>query len=354
MIPSDSNRASLHESIEARAAAWLAQQDDGLTEAEIRVFAAWRAEDPRHEAAVTRLEQAWETMQQLRNFRPDAAQHPDRDLLAPEKIENMISFPVRPVLAAAAAIAVMAAAMFFGILSPPPPDHPAPAPLVAADYYATTAGGYQRATLPDGSVVELNEQSEMNLRFTKGERRVVLRKGEIHFTVTKNRERPFIVEANGVNVRAIGTAFNVRMMTDVIEVLVTEGVVSLDNPRNESPGATTEPPMINAGDRAVVDLNSATSRLWIEHLTEAAIDEALSWQGSWLVFVDTPLSEVVSQFNGRNKVQITIEDAELGNSLVRGNFHAENIEGLVRLMASDEDILVVRPSPDQVIIRRAR
>lgn len=351
MTPADNNRASVHESIEARAAAWLAQRDDGLTEAETQAFAAWRVADPRHEAAVTRLEQAWGALQQLRNFRPDAAQHPDRDLLAPEKNRRVISFPVRPILAAAAALAVSATAMFYWNQSTSPVSHPAPATIIAAHHYATTSGGYQRATLPDGSVVELNENTEMNLLFSKAERRVILRKGEIHFTVTKNKARPFIVEAKGVNVRAVGTAFNVRMASDSVEVLVTEGIVSLLDSKADRK-AMEDTPMVGVGDRAVVNLDGGRSKPRIEHLTEAAMSDALSWQGSRLLFVETPLSEVITQFNRRNKVQIQIADPELEGLLVAGSFQAENIEAFVRFMARDEDIHVERPSPDLVIFQR--
>jgi transmembrane sensor len=353
MKPLPNPRASVHESIEARAAAWLAQRDDTLTEAEAKAFAEWRAEDPRHEQAVQRLEMAWGALHQLRNFRPDAEQHPDRDLLAPAQGENVLTFPVRPILAAAAAIALMATSLFYWSRVSSPGHSAAPALITTTDHYATTSGGYQRATLPDGSVVELNEDSEMDLRFTQNERRVALIKGEIHFTVAKNKERPFIVEANGVNVRAVGTAFNVRMAADTVEVLVTEGVVSL-NSTGQTPISHSVVPLVKASERATVSLNSVVFQPQIDHLSEVAINDALSWQGSWLVFVDTPLSEVVSLFNRRNKVQINIADAELGNSLVRGNFQAENVEGLVRLMASDEDIVVERPSPDQVIFRSAR
>ncbi|HRJ48303.1 MAG TPA: DUF4880 domain-containing protein, partial [Opitutaceae bacterium] len=77
-----SRRASEHETIEATAAAWLAQRDDGLDAAAAAEFELWRRKDPRHEAAVARLETTWHTLQQLRDFRPAARMHPDRDLLA--------------------------------------------------------------------------------------------------------------------------------------------------------------------------------------------------------------------------------------------------------------------------------
>ncbi|MBC7365948.1 MAG: DUF4880 domain-containing protein, partial [Undibacterium sp.] len=101
----DSPRPSEDESIAATAAAWLAQRDDTLTPNEAAVFARWRAADPRHEAAVARLENAWTTLQPLRDFRPAARRHPDRDLLAAPARRAFLPFPVRARVAALAAAA---------------------------------------------------------------------------------------------------------------------------------------------------------------------------------------------------------------------------------------------------------
>ena len=79
--------------------------------------------------------------------------------------------------------------------------------------------------LDDGSVAELNRGAEIEVNYTVAERRVVLRRGEALFTVAKNPARPFVVRAGGVDVRAVGTAFNVKLAGPNLEVLVTEGTV---------------------------------------------------------------------------------------------------------------------------------
>ncbi len=64
---------------------WLAERDDGLTPDKETEFLRWRQTNPRHEAALARLEKAWNTLLKLENFRPEAQAHPDRDLLAPAR-----------------------------------------------------------------------------------------------------------------------------------------------------------------------------------------------------------------------------------------------------------------------------
>lgn len=341
-------RPSSDEAIEARAAAWLAQRDDGFADDEQAAFAAWCAADPRHAAAVARLEAAWSALAQLRNYRPDARAHPDRDLLAPRRRARLVAFPQWIALAGAAA----ALALVFVWQSP---RLPLPAALGSSEVYTTTVGGYQRLTLPDGSVVELNDNSEVRVRFTARERRVQLVGGQAHFTVAKNPERPFIVDTRGVAVRAVGTAFDVRLATDQVEVIVTEGVVRLDraSPAGRAVEAPAgEPPLLAAGWRAVVPHETRLA-VHLEQLPPERIRETLSWQGPRLVFVETPLAEVVEQFNRRNPIRLSLGDEELAALPVGGSFRAENVESFVRLLASNGDIVVDRPSPGHIVLRKA-
>ena len=88
----------------------------------------------------------------------------------------------------------------------------------------------ERLTLEDGSVVELNHGGKLEIDFSSETRRVRLVRGEANFTVAKNPERPFVVNAGGVDVRAVGTVFNVRLAREAVEVVVSEGRVKLERP----------------------------------------------------------------------------------------------------------------------------
>jgi len=350
------SRASEHESIEARAAAWLAECDAGLTPEQVNDFSAWRAEDPRHEAAVARLESAWEALGQLREFRPEARLHPDPDLLAPVEDSKVVPFPWKPVLAAAAAAALAVTAFFSWDrqqLTVTEGEPQVQKVVAAQTNYETTVGGYLRATLPDGSVVELNENSEIDLVFSSNERRVKLLSGEVHFAVAKNKERPFVVEAHGLDVRAVGTAFNVKMGQRAVEVLVTEGTVQLQGGLDEQLPTESWPAMV-AGDWTSVPLQDRVSLPGVQRLSSDAMRDLLSWQGNRLVFIKTPLAEAVDQFNRRNRVQIQIDDPELAAVLIEGSFQADNSEAFIRLIAGARGFRVTRPSADVVVLQQAR
>ena len=143
-ISPEQSHSTRDEAIEATAAAWLAERDGGLSAEDAAAFAAWRAADPRHEAAVARLEGAWGALQVLREFRPDARVHPDRDLLARPARARVIPFPALAATAALAACLTLLAAWFW--------LRPAASPVAEPHvHYATTIGG-DTGGFPAGSV----------------------------------------------------------------------------------------------------------------------------------------------------------------------------------------------------------
>ena len=338
----DARRPSDTEAIEATAAAWLAERDENLSvEDEVR-FARWRAADARHEAAVVQLERAWTALQPLRDFRPEAQRHPDRDLLDARRVPlaRVIPLSLRAAAAALAACLVVAAVWWVG-------GRRADSP--AEQRHSTTVEGYERVTLEDGSMVELNSASEVTVHFTPGERRVRLVRGEAHFTVTKNKARPFVVEAAGVAVRAVGTAFNVRLGAREVEVLVTEGRVAVATPAATGDRGTE----LAANERAVIVAESVAGPT-VERVAPAAVREALAWQGPRLVFSDTPLAEAIAQFNRRNAVQLELADSALSALPIGGSFRAENVEGFVRLLTAGNDLVVDRPDALRLVLGKAK
>ena len=348
-------RPSDDESIAATAAAWLAQRDDLLTPEEAADFARWRDADPRHAAAVARLERAWGTLQPLRDFRPAAQRHPDRDLLAaPTPGRSPAAFPVRAFAFALAASLMLA--LGFWAFRPSSPT---------STQFATTAGGYERVILADNSVLELNGDTAAEVTYTADKRRVRLMHGEAHFTVAKNPARPFQVEAQGIAVRAVGTAFNVRLGAGEVEVLVTEGKVAvsptetlnLASPPSLSRAETPPSPgptFLITNERAFVATTGPVTPPRVERIAPEAVRTALIWQGPSLVFAATPLSEVAAQFNRRNPIQIVLADPALATLPIGGSFRPENVEAFVQLLESGNEILVDRSDVTRLVLRSAK
>jgi len=89
--------------------------------------------------------------------------------------------------------------------------------------YSTPVGEIASVPMRDGSKVTLNTDSQIRVTLTDSERRVDLKYGEAFFEVSKDPKRPFVVNAGGKRVIAVGTQFSVRRDANDIQVVVTEG-----------------------------------------------------------------------------------------------------------------------------------
>ena len=239
------------------------------------------------------------------------------------------------------------------------PEHERPAGRTQ-ERYRVLASTVQRMDLPDGSVAELNGASRIEVDFTSTMRRVSLLEGEVHFIVVGNPERPFFVTAGPVTVRAVGTAFNVRLDRASIEVLVTEGKVALENadpPRSSFDVAAivTESPALVQGQRAVINLSpAAPKKVAIGDVGPAEMDNALGWQSTRLVFNNTPLDEVVEGFNRYNSHRLTIGDPKIRHRTLTGVFRADNLEGFVRLLQASVDVRAEVRDPIETVLLPVR
>ncbi len=327
------------------AAEWMLRHDRGLTAAEQDAFSHWLAADPRHRAAWAEHRWGWDELDRLAGLQTSVEALPDPDLLAPGRGGRRRSL----VPSLSLAILAVAAAVVLGVFLRQPPAEPVTASSPGA---SPPLALIERRELADGSVVELNRGAIVHERFTPATRRVVLTRGEAHFTVTKDAARPFVVEVGGMAVRAVGTAFNVRLDTAAVEVLVTEGTVSVAPDVAAADGATGESgaPLVAAGQRTVVPLAAVAAVPAAQALSPGEIEARLAWQSRLLEFTNAPLADVVAEFNRRNPVRLTLGDESLRPLRLSVTFRSDNVEGFVRLMASDFGMRVERRGASEIVL----
>jgi transmembrane sensor len=337
--------ATEFDDVELAAAEWFSRAEFGLNATETREFEQWKKANPRH-AAIYREISA--TSQVLDRW-PESAIPASAVERIPQK-KNLFSW--RWVGGLAAAAAMVFATWRVLLLSP-----------AGADFdtsVTTQVGGLHMLQLPDGSIARLNTDSLVEVHYTATERRVHLVRGEALFAVAKNPARPFYVEAGGVSVRAVGTAFDVRLRATSVEVLVTEGKVRVENtarqgtllPRIEN---AAEPPVLIAGQRMTVAVQPKASTLGnVATVPAIEIDRALAWQEKRLVFDAVPLDEVVAEFNRYNSHQLVIADPELGRQLFGGTFRADRFETLLSLLEQNFDVVREEQGHATVLRRRGK
>ena len=323
------------------AAAWILRCDRGLTPAEQDAFSDWLAADPRHGEQLSQQRQNWQRLDRLALWRPEHGEKPNPDLLAPPTRARVLTFlPYAAALAAAAAVALL---LWHGSV-----PAASPRPATAAASAAPTSS---TRTLPDGTIVELKRGAELAVAFIPGERRVLLANGEAHFTVTKDPTRPFIVAAAGVEVRAVGTAFNVHLGTAAVEVLVTEGKVAV---APAARAAASPPSELTARQRVVVSLGASPAPPQVDTLTSGEIERVLAWQHRVVDFTARPLGEVIGEFNRRNIVQLRVADPELAAVKISASFRTDNVDGFVHLLEAGFNAEADRTTPELIVLHRAK
>lgn len=334
------------EHIEDAAAIWVIRFERGLTGEEQDAFLEWLTADPRNGEEFNRQKANWSRLNLLADWRPEHGQRPNVDLLAPARAKPPRRHPLflrRALWMTMAAAALVAVGFFLRPAQAPTRDiaavaiAPAPAKPIAA---------IERRTLSDGSVLELNRGSSVSVAFTGDERRVRLESGETTFHVAKEAGRPFIVEAGGVSVRAVGTIFNVRLDPSTVDVLVTEGRILVQHSEegagrgdstHEGADDANLPPAsaVTAGQRAILSRAERAIHPCIASVTEAEIDRLLAWQPRLLDFADVTLDTVVAEFNRRNApVWLRFADPHLARISVSATLRSDNIEGFLRLLES--------------------
>lgn len=319
------------------AAEWFAKRDRGLTAAEQDEFLQWLAAHPRHGEWFALHRRLGGDFSVLAQWRPEHSEEPNPDLLARPRRRLRWLMPLG--LAAAASLAL--AFVWWQAAMP------------AVETEVANAAAYERRILADGSTVELNRGAVVTVAFTAGERRVVLVRGEALFTVAKNPARPFVVRAGGVDVRAVGTAFNVRLDAASLEVLVTEGRVQVQSPPAAGTSAVPAiaPPEVTAGQRATVSLTAATQPQIVAVSAEESA-RLLAWQPQLLDFSSVPLGRAIVEFNRRNRVQFVIADAELAAMPIVASIRSDNVERFARFLADTPGVVVERRGADEIVLRR--
>jgi transmembrane sensor len=328
------------------AADWLVRRDRGLSAAEQDEFLQWLAADPRHGEWFALHRGIVADFTALAQWRPEHSEEPNPDLLAPP--HRRIHWLAPALLAAAALLAV---AFVWWRETPATPELSSVAALEL-----------KRRILEDGSSVELNHGAVVTTEFSSTERRATLVRGEALFTVAKNPSLPFIVRAGGVDVRAIGTAFSVRLDPAAVEVLVTEGRVALARTEdgtqragNRKPSQSSvlglPPSEIAAGQRATLSLTSAEPPQVVT-ISPQTIAQQLNWQPTLLDFSSAPLSAAVAEFNRRNRVQFVLADAELAAMPIVASIRSNNVEGFAKFLAAAPGVQIERRGATEIVVSR--
>jgi len=323
------------QAIDDQAAAYVARLACGVSPAERHEIYEWVGADPRHAVAFARMEAAWEASERLCAAPPslEAAAESDpvsRPGVAAGSNRRRLMFG-----SLAAASAAVAATVGWRLLD-------------NVELHRTGVGERRVITLADGSRVTLNTASTVELAFTDKARRVRLVRGEALFEVAHDASRPFLVDAGAARFRALGTAFNVRLRSDVVELTVTQGVVGVV----AEEGGVDVPvsARIAAGGGAVVRSGAVAPTA----LDDQRLRQRTAWQEGVLEFDGESLAQVVGEFNRYRQQPIVIGDARLESVRIGGRFEVDEADKFLAALTSSFPIEAIATDDGGVLLVEKR
>lgn len=372
---------------------WQRLQDEGLPRAEREAFVEWLRESHLHIAEMLRMAQVHGALQQFRHWADVSTEGAEAgsgaevvslpgtgslrradisDRSASRRLFGWNRWPWR----AGAALAC-AGLVAFAVLG---------WPVWHGQVIETEQGERRTVALEDGSVLQVDPQTRLRVRYGDDERRIELLRGRAMFRVAHNPRRPFLVRSADTTVRAVGTAFGVeRVQPGVIRVTVSEGRVAVRRagpapagvPADEPTGraATKQPREAPADGTAHSTRPSAPFRPValvrpgeIELIADQQLvvgglrpiaplkvdsSQALAWAEGRLVFHRQSIAEAVREFNRYNRLQLKVENPALAARPVSGVFNADDPEAFIDFLRDAAGVRVERGERHAVVIQPA-
>ncbi|CAM4131511.1 FecR family protein [Paracidovorax anthurii] len=230
------------------------------------------------------------------------------------------------------------------------------------DTLATAVGERRTARLPDGSEVRLHSRSRLEVALHVRSRRLALPEGEASFEVAHAAwhrwlpwlQRPFTVQAGAVQVRDIGTVFQVRRQAEApsaapgrTDVTVLQGRVSVRPLRGGAPAVE-----LAAGETLHVPdaVPPGTDLPEPLGLDAAALAAATSWREGRLLLEGTPLAEAVAEMQRHRAAPILLADEHAAHLRISGAFDLDRIDQLIDLLPRLAPVAVHRQEDGRVVI----
>jgi transmembrane sensor len=312
-------------SIGMEAAAWIQRRDfDHWTEADAVALETWLTQSPAHRVAFFRLDMGWQ-----RTTRLAALRSSETAQTKSSRGRRVLSALFGAGLAAAAIAVLFSGGLYF-------------VRQMNRTSYATAVGAREVLTLKDGSQVELN--TDTRIQVSDDAREVWLDSGEAYFQVKHDASHPFIVKVGTRRITDLGTKFVIRRDGPRMQVAVLEGGVQLNQ---RSADGRDQSAVLKPGDVAIATDTSFS----VSKKPQPTLAEELSWRSGLLVFHHTTLAEAAEEINRYSGKKLVIADSSIGHFMIGGTFPINNVMAIAEA-AQDSLGLRVDDRGDEVVISR--
>ena len=356
-----SNEEQVRAAIAEQAADWLVANDEGPDAREAAALAAWLKASPLHVEEFLHVSVIARDLREARaypeyaleNVLARARTEDDTSVRRPLWVQTGARIRImssRRWLAAAVTMAAVVG-LSFGLPSLWRVRPLAPVPAAAgttALHVATDHGEQLSRRLADNSVVNLNADSAVTIRFSKTERLVTLTSGQAEFEVAHDPARAFRVLAGSAEVVAIGTQFDVRLQEDATVVTVLEGRVAVGPSPTMGRGTNVNdaPRYVQVSADQQIRVTAAE---WPATPVSVDAQHTVAWLHREVVFDHEPLVRVAAEFNRYAPKPIEIATPTLRNLQISGAFATDDTDAFLAFLRTVKGVRVeVTPTRIQV------
>ncbi|WP_217998684.1 FecR family protein [Novosphingobium naphthalenivorans] len=218
------------------------------------------------------------------------------------------------------------------------------APIVAQSW-SSDANDIRRTRLPDGSVVTLDRDSAIAIRYSADRRMIELSRGRVRFEVAHDTSRPFVVLTPGGSVTATGTVFDVEVR-GTVRVHLMLGAVEVAMARNSSANGDA-PVRLVPGQK----LEFAARQQAVAPVPQAAPAADGRWLSGTMSFEDMPLADIIAQTNAYSSSRISVSEPGLLQKEMFVDLDIRDADAVARKLAVLLDLTVDRSQPGKLILR---
>ncbi|MGC7403180.1 FecR family protein [Pandoraea pneumonica] len=315
--------------IREEAALWFTRACSGeFSDADRASRDAWLAADPLHRAEYVALERVWRAAATVPAERLRALTEPALGASGMPRPNRGTA--TRWVAAACVGIVGIALGTLLltttrdlpgSVAKVAPPN----TSLARVQEMSTRPGERRSVTLDDGTVVELNTRTRIQVNYTTALREVTLLSGEAMFSVTHDASRPFVVDAGSGRITVTGTRFDVRRVATQVSVAVESGAVKVQGvPSQNAPTPASTYVLLTKGLGTTVRPDGA-----VASASPVDLSTALAWRDGKLVFRNATLADVVSEVSLYRQSPVIVDSNTVGQLRLTSVFSADNTDELL-------------------------
>lgn len=303
---------NLHDELNKKANLWIIKENEGLSQKEKEELKLWLQNKNSRKA----YDLANELLNECLNLDDDFIKEMENDVLddMKNKKQTNIFYRNKYLVASIAAVCIL---FFTGFeinkYIQPTFEH----------NYVSLDKKIVNITLPDKSIIDLDIKSQVQIAYYKNKRTVFLNKGKALFSVSKNKDKPFLVKSGNTLIEVLGTKFEVINMKTITKINVVEGLVRVNYIYNEK------------GDKkALIQLKKSES-FTLDNLGKILnndkinIKDIANWKNDIIKFDKTSLKEAALIFKRYSNQDIEFEDYEVSQLKISGKFSTLHYESFL-------------------------